>query len=58
MPIDAVAREMIGSGAAAADVRAYIRKSGMRNLQEEGLQMVIEGRTSIEEVLRAVKQTT
>jgi len=58
MPIDAVAREMIGRGDSAADVRAYIRKSGLRNLQEEGLQMVIEGRTSIEEVLRAVKQAT
>ena len=56
MPIDPVAREMIGRGAGAADVRAYIRKSGLRNLQEEGLQMVVEGRTSIEEVLRAVKQ--
>jgi type II secretory ATPase GspE/PulE/Tfp pilus assembly ATPase PilB-like protein len=58
MPIDAVAREMIGRGASAADVRAYIRKGGMRNLQEEGLQMVIEGSTSIEEVLRAIKQAT
>jgi type II secretory ATPase GspE/PulE/Tfp pilus assembly ATPase PilB-like protein len=58
MPIDAVAREMIGRGASTADVRAYIRKGGMRNLQEEGLQMVIEGRTSIEEVLRAIKQAT
>jgi len=58
MPIDAVAREMIGRGASAADVRTYIRKGGMLNLQEEGLQMVIEGRTSIEEVLRAIKQAT
>ena len=58
MPIDAVAREMIGRGASIADVRTYIRKSGMRNLQEEGLQMVIEGGTSIEEVLRAIKQET
>jgi general secretion pathway protein E len=58
MPIDVVAREMIGRGASVADVRTYTRKSGMRNLQEEGLQMVIEGRTSIEEVLRAIKQET
>jgi type II secretory ATPase GspE/PulE/Tfp pilus assembly ATPase PilB-like protein len=58
MPVDAVAREMIGRGASASDVRTYIRKGGMLNLQEEGLQMVIEGRTSIEEVLRAIKQAT
>ncbi len=58
MPVDAVAREMIGRGSSAADVRTYVRKLGMRNLQEEGLQLVIEGRTSIEEVLRAIKQAT
>jgi type II secretory ATPase GspE/PulE/Tfp pilus assembly ATPase PilB-like protein len=49
---------MIGRGASADDVRTYIRKGGMLNLQEEGLQMVIEGRTSIEEVLRAIKRET
>ena len=58
MPIDAVSREMIGRGAPAADIRTYIRKAGVRNLQEEGLQMVIEGRTSIDEVLRAIRQAS
>ena len=58
MPLDTVAREMIGRAAPPADIRTYIRKSGARNLQELGLQMVIEGRTSIEEVLRAIKETT
>jgi len=58
MAIDDEARAMIGRGANVADVRTHARKSGMRNLQEEGLALVIAGRTSIEEVLRAVKQTT
>jgi type II secretory ATPase GspE/PulE/Tfp pilus assembly ATPase PilB-like protein len=58
MPLDTVAREMIGRAAPPADIRTYIRKSGARNLQELGLQMVIEGRTSIEEMLRAIKETT
>lgn len=56
MLVDSEVREMIGQGATAADVRNYVRRSGMRNLQEEGLQMVIDGLTSIEEVLRAIKQ--
>ncbi|MCX5647908.1 MAG: ATPase, T2SS/T4P/T4SS family [Planctomycetota bacterium] len=58
MAIDDEARAMIGRGANVADVRTHTRKSGMRNLQEEGLALVVAGRTSIEEVLRAVKQTT
>jgi type II secretory ATPase GspE/PulE/Tfp pilus assembly ATPase PilB-like protein len=58
MPLDTVAREMIGRAAPPADIRTYIRKSGARNLQELGIQMVIEGRTSIEEMLRAIKETT
>jgi len=57
MAIDDEARAMIGRGANVADIRAHARKKGMRNLQEEGLALVIAGRTSIEEVLRAVKQT-
>ncbi|MGB6917354.1 MAG: ATPase, T2SS/T4P/T4SS family, partial [Phycisphaerae bacterium] len=57
MVIDDETRAMIGRGANVADIRAHARKSGMQNLQEEGLALVIAGRTSIEEVLRAVKQT-
>jgi type II secretory ATPase GspE/PulE/Tfp pilus assembly ATPase PilB-like protein len=48
---------MIGRSAL-TDLRTHVRKLGMRNLQEEGLRLVIEGRTSIEEVLRAIKQET
>jgi type II secretory ATPase GspE/PulE/Tfp pilus assembly ATPase PilB-like protein len=57
MPIDDEARGLIERGAL-TDLRTFARKMGMRNLQEEGLQLVIEGRTSIEEVLRALKQET
>ena len=55
--LDDEARAMIGRGADAADIRAHARKAGMKNLQEKGLALVIAGRTSIEEVLRAVKQS-
>jgi type II secretory ATPase GspE/PulE/Tfp pilus assembly ATPase PilB-like protein len=57
MPINDEARGLI-ERSALTDLRTYARKLGMRNLQEQGLQMVIEGRTSIEEVLRAIKQET
>ncbi len=57
MPLDAEARDMIGRSVSAQDVRMHARKQGMLNLQDEGLQLVIEGLTSIEEVQRAIKQT-
>jgi type II secretory ATPase GspE/PulE/Tfp pilus assembly ATPase PilB-like protein len=57
MPMDDEARGMIAAGAL-TDLRTYARKLGMRNLQEEGLRLVIEGATSVEEVLRAIKQET
>lgn len=58
MPVVPEMREMIGRGASLADVRTQARKAGMRNLQEEGLQRIIDGQTSVEEVLRAIKQAT
>ncbi|MEA3366980.1 MAG: hypothetical protein U9R68_02580, partial [Planctomycetota bacterium] len=54
MPIDAEARDLLARGAL-ADLRTHCRKLGMRNLQEEGLRLIIDGRTSVEEVLRAIK---
>jgi len=57
MPVVPEMREMIGRGASLADVRTQARKAGMRNLQEEGLERILDGQTSVEEVLRAIKQT-
>jgi type II secretory ATPase GspE/PulE/Tfp pilus assembly ATPase PilB-like protein len=56
MTIDGEIRDMIARNVSVADIRMHARKEGMRNLQEQGLRMVIDGRTSIEEVLRAIKQ--
>ncbi|KPJ76103.1 MAG: hypothetical protein AMS14_02525 [Planctomycetes bacterium DG_20] len=56
MPLDDDARAMIAQGTTLSDLLTHLRKRGMRNLQEEGLAMVIDGRTGIEEVLRAIKQ--
>jgi len=54
MRIDEEGRRLLAGGAL-PDLRAHCRKLGMRNLQDEGLRVVIEGRTSVEEVLRAIK---
>ena len=55
--VDDEARRIVGGGGSASDLRVYARKRGMRNLQEAGLQLVIEGRASIDEVIRAIKQS-
>jgi len=54
IPIDAEARDLIARGAL-SDLRTHCRKRGLRNLQEEGLRLILDGRTSVEEVLRAIK---
>jgi len=57
MVIDDEARRLIAARSSASDLRVYARKRSMRNLQEEGLGLVIEGKTSVDEVLRAIKET-
>jgi len=54
MPIDDEARELLASGAL-TDLQAHCRRVGLRNLQEEGLRLILDGRTSVEEVLRVIK---
>lgn len=56
MPVGYDIREMIAQGATLSDLLTHARKLGMRNLHEEGLDLVIDGRTSIDEVVRAIKQ--
>jgi type II secretory ATPase GspE/PulE/Tfp pilus assembly ATPase PilB-like protein len=48
-------REMIRENPSQAKIKAEARKNGMIYLQEDGLRQVIQGRTSIEELLRVVK---
>jgi type II secretory ATPase GspE/PulE/Tfp pilus assembly ATPase PilB-like protein len=48
-------REMIRANPSANAIKAEARKLGMIYLQEDGLRQVIQGRTSIEELLRVVK---
>ena len=48
-------RDLIRDNPAQNAIKAEARKNGMIYLQEDGLRQVIQGRTSIEELLRVVK---
>jgi general secretion pathway protein E len=49
-------RRMIRRDPALAPIKAEARKNGLIYIQEDGLRQVILGRTSIEELLRAIKE--
>jgi type II secretory ATPase GspE/PulE/Tfp pilus assembly ATPase PilB-like protein len=39
------------------DLQAFIRKSGHKSLYQDGMQRVLEGRTTLEEVARVIHAT-
>jgi type II secretory ATPase GspE/PulE/Tfp pilus assembly ATPase PilB-like protein len=53
MTINDQIRELIISRASTTAIRQAARKSGMQTLREDGLQKVLKGQTTIEEVMRA-----
>lgn len=55
MTIDNTIRQMIAEGAPASRIKAQCRKNKMYYLQEEGLLKVIDGTTSMNEVLRCLR---
>ncbi len=52
MEVDAEIRRMIYAGKASHELRAALTRAGVRSLREEGVSYAIEGKTSLEEVLR------
>jgi general secretion pathway protein E len=54
--IDDGARRLIHDRASEAELSAYAKGSGMRNLREDGLRWVRSGETSLEEVLRVSRE--
>jgi type II secretory ATPase GspE/PulE/Tfp pilus assembly ATPase PilB-like protein len=48
-------RELLRENPSPSKIKAEARKNGMINIQEDGLRQVIQGRTSIDELLRVVK---
>src|SRR2546427_1474264 len=52
MPVSEALRDMILKNAATADIREQAQKDGMKTLRQSGLMKVLEGTTTVEEVLR------
>jgi len=55
LEFDEELRQVIAQGGSLADVKAAAIKKGMRSLQQQALHKVVEGITSIEEVVRATR---
>ena len=55
MILDDQARKALASGRSVMEVRTLLRKQGQEFLQEEGLRKVVDGTTSVSELLRALK---
>jgi type IV pilus assembly protein PilB len=52
MPITEPLRDMILKSASTAELREQAQKDGMKTLRQAGLMKVLEGTTTVEEVLR------
>jgi type IV pilus assembly protein PilB len=52
MPVTSEVRDMILKGAVTADLRRVAQTQGMKTLRQAGLLKVLEGTTTVEEVLR------
>jgi type IV pilus assembly protein PilB len=52
MPVTEALRDMILKNAATADIREQAQKDGMKTLRQSGLMKVLDGTTTVEEVLR------
>ena len=52
MGVDAKMEDMIAKGATSLDIQAAAEAAGMTSLRDDGWQKVLEGITSVDEVLR------
>ena len=56
LTIDDALRNMIHDGAAESELRKHANIQGMRNLRQDGLRWVLEGETSLEELVRVSRE--
>jgi len=56
LQIDETLRTMVHDGAAEDKLRDHARRHGMRSIRDDGLRWVIDGATSLEEVLRVSRE--
>jgi type IV pilus assembly protein PilB len=54
VPFDEGIRDAVREGAKIEEVRSYVRSLGMKSMQEDALDKVVQGITSVEEVMRVV----
>jgi type II secretory ATPase GspE/PulE/Tfp pilus assembly ATPase PilB-like protein len=54
MPLNDDLRRHVLSGASSGELREVAHRAGMRTLRENGITKVLEGVTTIEEMLRVV----
>ncbi len=55
MLIDAELKRMIGDGVTETDIRVYLAQTGWRTLREKALDLVDDGRSTLEEVMRVTR---
>jgi type IV pilus assembly protein PilB len=55
--VDSKVREMIFAGGGAQEIRVYCQSQGMKTLYRDGLDKVMNGFTTFEEVYRVAKKT-
>jgi general secretion pathway protein E len=57
MVVDQEAKRLIHEAASEQLLRAHVVKQGMRGLRQDGLRWVLDGATSLEEVVRVTRET-
>ncbi|MFN2266715.1 MAG: type II secretion system protein GspE, partial [Desulfonatronovibrio sp.] len=55
MPVTETLRSMMIQKSSADELRAYTRSTGRETMYEQGLKLVSQGRTSLEEILRVTR---
>jgi type IV pilus assembly protein PilB len=58
VPFDESIRETVREGAKIENVRSYVRSLGMKSMQEDALDKIVHGITSVQEVMRVVPMET
>ena len=56
LAIDDTIRELIIKGASSTEIKNYARAHGMKTLRENGLEKFVQGKTTLEEILRTTAE--
>ena len=55
LPVSDAIRTLIQQRASAGDLREVARTEGMRSLRDDGWRLLVEGRTTVQELVRVTK---